>query len=52
MKKNSLFTGLCANQFHAGLGEICSHFKDKRSDEYLNILVQEATLANDALFGR
>lgn len=51
MKKDSLFTGLGANQFHAGLDEICSHFKDKRSDDYLNGLVQEMTLANDALFG-
>lgn len=51
MKKNSLFTGLDANQFHAGLDEICRHFEGKRSDEYLNSLVQEATLANDALFG-
>lgn len=51
MKNDSLFTGLGANQFHAGLDEICRHFNGKRSDEYLNGLVQEATHANDALFG-
>lgn len=51
MKKNSLFTGLGVNQFHAGLGEICTHFGEKRSDEYLNNLVQEVESANAALFG-
>lgn len=51
MKKNSLFTGLDANQFHAGLDEICSHFGEKRSDEYLSGLVQEVKSANAALFG-
>lgn len=51
MKKNSLFTGLDTNQFHTGLDEICSHFRDKRFDEYLNGLAQEVESANASLFG-
>ena len=46
-----LSQGLDANQFHAGLDEICSHFGEKHSDEYLNGLVQDVESANAALFG-
>ena len=51
MKKFYSFSmGLGANQFHAGLTEICTHFLDFQSDEYLNGLVQKVEDANQSLF--
>ena len=45
-----LIVGLNTNQFHAGLNEIDSHFEGKRSDGYLDELLQEVGNANQALF--
>lgn len=50
MKDQTLSLVLDTNKFHAGLNEICNHFEDKRSDEYLNGLVQEVKTANQSLF--
>ena len=50
MKNICLHKGLDSNQFHAGLTEICTHFQDFQSDEYLNGLVQEVDDANQTLF--
>lgn len=50
MKSFYLHKGLGANQFHAGLTEICTHFLDFQSDEYLNGLVQNVEDANQSLF--
>ena len=43
--------GLDAKQFHEGLDEICRHFTDSRSDEYLNGLVEKVVEAKESLFG-
>ena len=50
MKKNYLYKGLGSNQFHAGLAEICTHFQDFQSDEYVNGLVRDVDEANQTLF--
>ncbi|MCR5659064.1 MAG: hypothetical protein K6G25_07035, partial [Bacteroidales bacterium] len=43
--------GLDVKQFHEGLDEICRHFADSRSDDYLNGLVQQVVEAKESLFG-
>ena len=45
-----LSLGLDVKQFHEGLDEICRHFADSRSDDYLNGLVQKVAEAKEALF--
>ena len=50
MKKSYLYKGLGSNQFHAGLTEICTHFQDFQSDDYLNGLVRDVDDANQTLF--
>ena len=47
----SLSLGLDVKQFHEGLDEICRHFADSRSDDYLNGLVQQVVEAKESLFG-
>lgn len=52
MKGNlTLSLGLDAKQFHEGLDEICRHFADSRSDDYMNGLVQQVAEAKESLFG-
>lgn len=52
MKSNlTLSLGLDAKQFHEGLDEICRHFADSRSDDYMNGLVQHVAEAKESLFG-
>lgn len=52
MKKIShLSLVLNSNQYHAGLLEICRHFEDNASDEYLNGLVASLAQADNAIFG-
>lgn len=53
MKKSNLNLSLVldAKQFHEGLDEICRHFDDSHSDDYLNGLVQNVADAKEALFG-
>ena len=46
-----LSLGLDVKQFHEGLDEICRHFTDSRSDEYLNGLVEKVVEAKESLFG-
>lgn len=50
MVHSHLIVELNTNQFHAGLNEIDSHLVGKRSDEYLNELLQGVENANQALF--
>ncbi len=51
MKKYFSFSmRLGSNQFHAGLTEICTHFQDFQSDDYLNGLVRDVDDANQTLF--
>lgn len=52
MKKKTNFLSLVLNadQYHAGLIEICRHFDGKRPDDYLNGLVQDVMKADDSLF--
>ena len=49
-KKFSLSLGLDVKQFHEGLDEICRHFADDHSDDYLNGLVQKVAEAKGSLF--
>lgn len=52
MKGNlKLSLGLDVKQFHEGLDEICRHFADSRSDDYLNGLVEKVAEAKESLFG-
>ena len=52
MKGNlTLSLGLDVKHFHEGLDEICRHFADNRSDDYMNGLVQKVTEAKESLFG-
>ena len=50
MNLSTLNLVLNANQYHTGLNEICHHFRDNRSDEYLNGLVEEVEKAREMLF--
>jgi len=47
----TLSLGLDAKQFHEGLDEICRHFDDIHSDDYMNGLVQNVAKAKESLFG-
>ena len=42
--------GLDVKQFHEGLDEICRHFADDHSDDYLDGLVQKVAEAKESLF--
>lgn len=46
----TLKLGLNANEFHAGLNEIVNQFATVRKDDYLNTLVNDVHVANQALF--
>lgn len=50
MYYSHLLVVLNTNQFHAALSEIRSHFQGKRSDEYLNVLLQGVENSNQVLF--
>ena len=49
-KKFTLSLGLDVKQFHEGLDEICRHFADDHSDDYLDGLVQKVAEAKESLF--
>lgn len=45
-----LSIGVSSEKMQAGLKEICSHFQDKRTDAYMDTLVQGVEKANQSLF--
>ena len=45
-----LSIGVSSEKMQAGLKEICNHFHGKRTDAYIDTLVQEVEKANQSLF--